>query len=150
MAPIEETSPDGRFLVRFDVDHGRMSHEIWTPSIFEAATGRQLLHIRQVAVDGRPEWRPGGFALELRHYHFPELRLGLAADLDCEIFRFDGSPSDEPLARLSDRVDEQLLRQMKAADRQGRHRHRLASVKDAGIVLLGLAALAAAAWFALD
>ena len=149
MAAIEEISPDGRFLVRFDVDHGRMSHEIWTPGIFEAATGRELLHVRQVAVDGRPEWRPGGFAIELRYYHLPELRLGLVADLDREIFRFDGSSSDEPLATLSDRVDEQLLRQMKAADRQGRDRHRLAIAKDAAVVLLGLAALAAAAWFAL-
>ncbi|HET9427350.1 MAG TPA: hypothetical protein VFO69_03230 [Allosphingosinicella sp.] len=150
MDPIEETSPDGRLRVRFDLDHGRMSHEIRTPTIVETATGRTLLHIRQVAVDGRPIWRPGGFTLALRHYHYPDLSLALDVDLDRDLFRFEGRPSEEPLANLSDRVEEELRRQMQSADRSGRNRRRVALGRNAAVVLLGLAAVAAAVWLAGD
>ena len=148
MDSVEQSSPDGRFLVRFDIDHGRMSHEIWTPTVVETATGRTLLHIRRNGIDGRPQWRPCGFALALRCYHHPLLALSLSVDVDRAIFRFDGHASDEPLATLSDRVDEELGRQMKSADRSSESVQRRRAASDVLVLVAGMTALVVAGWFA--
>lgn len=120
----EDRSPDGNLLVRWNIDHGRMSHEIWTPTILDLRRGRTLLRIRQDGVDGRPQWRPGGFTLGLRHYHHPDVWLSFTVDLEREGFRFDDKASTEPLASLSERVDEELRRQIDAGARATRRERR--------------------------
>jgi hypothetical protein len=146
---IEETSPDGRILVRFDIDHGRMSHEIWTPTIVEAATGQILLHIRRGGIDGRPQWRSGGFTLGLRDYYHPDLWLRLEVDLNRGTFRFDGTEADEPIAALSDRVDSELGLQIDSADGRADRRRRVQTARDGGFVVLIIALCGAAAWLTL-
>ena len=146
----EERSPDGRLLVQYDIDHGRMSHEIWTPTIVEAATGQTLLVIRQHGIDGRPQWRPSGFTLGLRCYRYPHLWLSFAVDLDRGYFRFDGRDDDEPLDTLTDRVDEALRRQIDATNRRGDRQRRPRVARDVGVALMFVAIVGAAVWFAPD
>jgi hypothetical protein len=93
----EARSPDGRLLVRWEIDHGRMSHEICTPTIVDLAMGRTLLAIRQHGVDGHPQWRPGGFSLGLRNYYYPQLSVKLTAEVEQGWFRFDDDEKTHPL-----------------------------------------------------
>ena len=125
-----------------------MSHEIWTPTIIECASGRTLLHIRQLGIDGRPQWRPDGFALGLRCYRHTQAWLGITVDADRDCFRFDGSEAEEPLEALSDRVDEELRRQIDPANRRADRQRGFQFVRDAAVVLLFVAAIGALIWFA--
>ena len=125
-----------------------MSHEIWTPTIIECASGRTLLHIRQHSIDGRPQWRPDGFTLGLRCYHHSQLWLGLTVDAGRDCFRFDGSEVEEPLETLSDRVDEELRRQIDATNRHAGRQRRRQVARDTGVVLLFVAVIGALIWFA--
>ena len=120
-----------------------MSHEIWTPTIVDQASGRTLLQICQPGIDGRPQWRPGGFALGLRCYHHSQLWLGLSVDAVRDCFRFDGSEREEPLATLSDRVDEELRRQIGATVRHADRQRGRRIARDVAFVLLFVAVIGA-------
>ena len=124
-----------------------MSHEIWTPTIIECASGRTLLHIRQHGIDGRPQWRPDGFTLGLRCYDHSKLWLGLTVDAGRDCFRFDGSEVEEPLEALGDRVDEELRRQIDPANRRADRRRVLQVARDVAVVLLFVVAIGALIWF---
>jgi hypothetical protein len=143
----EEHSPDGRLLVRWDIDHGRMSHEICTPTIVDLTSSETLLQIRQHGVDGHPQWRPGGFDLALRNYYYPTLALKMRVDLGSASFRLGDDGPAEPLARLSARVDQELRCQMRAAQAAARRQWRAQVARDWGVIVLGIAAFAAAALY---
>ncbi|MGZ8998657.1 MAG: hypothetical protein ACXW2T_07365 [Allosphingosinicella sp.] len=151
METPEDRSPDGSILARFDVETGLMSHEIWTPTLILAGTGDTLLRIHGTGVDGRPVWRPGGFSLALRHYYHPHVSLSFTADLDRGTFRFDDQDKDERIATLSDRVGEELRRQIAAPPATPTAGIPPGRQPNPTVLWLGLAMLAAAAaWFALS
>jgi hypothetical protein len=102
----EEVSPDGRTLVRWEVNTGRMSHEIWTPTIIDVETGTPILELPDAGFDGRPVWTENGFTLKLRHYWRPGI-LDIAVDHNRQTFSFgDAAAGAEPLAELSRRVED--------------------------------------------
>lgn len=65
-----ETSPDGRTRIEFAISTGRMSHEIYTPQIVDAATGQVLADFWPDTMwDGHVKWKEdGGFTLTMRYY----------------------------------------------------------------------------------
>lgn len=105
----EELSPDGLTRVRWRINPQRMSHETWTPSIEDAASGVPILTLADEGFDGRPSWtEAGGFRLDLRHY-WRAGTLSITVDRAAGLFRFgDGRP--EPLAELSRRVEAEFVR----------------------------------------
>ena len=100
----EESSPDGRTLVRWVENSGRMSHVIRTPTITDAATGEIILRLGDSGYDAEIDWREdGGFAIDLRHYWRPET-LRLSVDRAGGTFRIGGAGGESaphPLPILS-------------------------------------------------
>ena len=100
----EERSPDGRTLVRWVENAGRMSHVIRTPKIVDAATGETILRLGDTGYDAEIFWRDeGGFEIDLRHYWRPET-LRLIVDRAGGTFRIAGAGGESaphPLPILS-------------------------------------------------
>ena len=102
-------SPDGLTRVRWEVNPQRMSHETWTPTIEDAATGKAILSLADNGFDGRPAWtKGGGFRMYLRHY-WRAGALDLTVDRAAGSFRFGDGPA-EPLDMLSARVEAEFVR----------------------------------------
>lgn len=81
----DELSPDGLTLIRWAVTQGRMSHEIITPQLHDAATGALILRLDS-SFDGQIRWAADArFVLYLRHYS----RAGAASvEIDRKEHRF--------------------------------------------------------------
>jgi hypothetical protein len=117
----EELSPDGLTRVSWSVTQGRMSHEMITPQLRDAATGALLLGL-DPSFDGQIRWQEEGrFTLSLRHY----IRAGAAAveiDRPASRFRFvgDGTGPWLPVERLSAEVEARFTPSNAELDRQSR------------------------------
>lgn len=104
----EERSPDGRTLVRWVENSGRMSHVIRTPTIFDAASGETILRFGDSGFDGEIAWgADGGFEIDLRHYWRPgtlRLRVDRAG---ATFWRLEGEGAcrSQPIGEISDYVE---------------------------------------------
>jgi hypothetical protein len=67
--PDVTISPDGAIRVEWMVNTGRMSHEIWSPKVIVAATGRTLFDLRDPDLDVSFDWLDhGAFRMSFRWY----------------------------------------------------------------------------------
>lgn len=63
------SSPDGRMRIEWNYSSGRMSHDIWSPVIYDARSGKKILDLDCGSWDASFQWQPDGIALMfLRHY----------------------------------------------------------------------------------
>jgi hypothetical protein len=104
----DEVSPDGRTLVHWVITQGRMSHEIETPRIMDAATREPLLELGDEGYDATIWWQDDGrFTIGMRHYWRPE-RLVLKVDRTSGTFRTvdaeDAEGPDRPIAEMTEVV----------------------------------------------
>lgn len=115
---IEELSPDGRTRLVLNPVSGRMSHEIWVPSLFDAATGDVIFAAPDDGFDGSIVWlEKGRLRLILRHYWRPG-QARVLIDRAAGTFRIEGrSEAEEPLATIAARIEEEFDRMADAAYR---------------------------------
>jgi hypothetical protein len=119
----EESSPDGRILVRWVENAGRMSHVIRTPEILDTATGDTILRLGDSGYDAEIVWsQDGGFELALRHYWRPET-LRLKVDRAGGTFRIAGAGGESaphPLLILSRFIEAHFTAGDAAREAEGR------------------------------
>jgi hypothetical protein len=114
---LDELSPDGRSRLILDCEHGRMSHVMWVPRLYDAATGKELFRAPDPGFDATTCWLDGG-RLRLSLIHYTLAGTGtVTIDPAARSFRFEQpfAGPDEPLSSLGARLDEEFRRQDTAA-----------------------------------
>lgn len=98
----ESVSPDGTLRVEFDVQTGRMSHEIYSPRVVSVADGEVLLNLWGTCWDASAQFtEPGTVDLYLRYYDDGKPGFGVRVDARARTFSFDDARGEQhPLAKF--------------------------------------------------
>ncbi|HEV2800641.1 MAG TPA: hypothetical protein VGW12_09095 [Pyrinomonadaceae bacterium] len=101
--PIPQSvSPDGTLRVEFDVQTGRMSHEIYSPRVVSVANGEVLVDLWGTYWDASAQFKePGTVDLQLRYYPGDKPGFGVKIDARRRTFSFEDAPGEQhPLAKF--------------------------------------------------
>ncbi|MDQ1522085.1 MAG: hypothetical protein QOE47_9 [Pyrinomonadaceae bacterium] len=98
----QPVSPDGTIRVEFDVQTGRMSHEIYSPRVVSVADGEVLVDLWGTQWDASAQFEQAGTVrLSLRHYDGEKPGFALTIDARARTFSFADAPGEaHPLARF--------------------------------------------------
>jgi hypothetical protein len=100
--PAPTISPDGSIRVQWSVNTGLMSHEIWSPAVYDAATGELLFDLQDGDIDASFKWHEdGAFTMHLRRYSGGQLEVWV--DPRRRHFRI-GNGAVEPLNQAQHRI----------------------------------------------
>jgi hypothetical protein len=92
----QSTSPDGTLRVEFDVETGRMSHEINSPRVVSVPEGEVLADLWGTQWDASAQFEePGTVRLSLRCYPGEKPGFALTIDARARTFRFADAPDEQ-------------------------------------------------------
>ncbi|HEX8421828.1 MAG TPA: hypothetical protein VF634_00355 [Pyrinomonadaceae bacterium] len=96
----QSTSPDGTLRVEFDVQTGRMSHEIYSPRVVSLPDGEPLVDLWGTQWDASAQFEETGkVRLSLRHYDGDKPGFDVTIDAGKRAFSFADAPAEQhPLA----------------------------------------------------
>ncbi|HEX8458499.1 MAG TPA: hypothetical protein VF656_14460 [Pyrinomonadaceae bacterium] len=96
----QSVSPDGMLRVEFDVQTGRMSHEIYSPRVVSVTDGEVLVDLWGTYWDASAQFKePGTVDLYLRYYPADKPGFGVRIDARAGTFAFaDALGEHHPLA----------------------------------------------------
>ena len=90
------TSPDGTLRVEFDVETGRMSHEIYSPRVVSVPGGEVLVDLWGTQWDASAQFEePGTVGLSLRCYPGEKPGFAVTIDARARTFRFADAPDEQ-------------------------------------------------------
>ncbi len=103
----QSVSPDGTLRVEFDVQTGRMSHEIYSPRVVSVADGEVLLNLWGTCWDASAQFKePGTVDLQLRYYDDGKPGFGVRIDARARAFNFYDAPGEQhPLAKFEKLIE---------------------------------------------
>lgn len=95
-----EVSPDGRIIVLYAVTPMRMSHEVWSPRVVDAATGQVLMDWWHESLwEGTVvRWDGSRFLMNFRCY--PGWKGSATVDIDPHARTFTLNGQTKPLADI--------------------------------------------------
>ena len=111
----QSVSPDGTLRVEFDVQTGRMSHEIYCPCVVSVPDGEVLVNLWGTQWDASAQFEePGTVGLSLRYYPGEKPGFAVTIDARARTLRFADAPGEQhPLASF-----EKLIEQKHKAQRR--------------------------------
>ncbi|MDQ1589881.1 MAG: hypothetical protein QOG71_508 [Pyrinomonadaceae bacterium] len=103
----QSVSPDGTIRVEFDVQTGRMSHEIYSPRVVSVPDGEVLVSLWGTQWDASAQFeQPGTVRLSLRHYDGERPGFAVEIDARARTFSFADAPVEKhPLARFEKLIE---------------------------------------------
>jgi hypothetical protein len=103
----QSTSPDGAIRVEFDVETGRMSHEIYRPRVVSLPGEEVLVDLWGTDWDASAQFdEPGTVRLSLRSYPGEKPGFALTIDARARTFRFADAPDEQhPLASFKKLIE---------------------------------------------
>jgi len=106
-----ELLPDGITGIEWQFSSGLMSHEIWSPRIFDTVTGETILDLLGADWDGGIDTQPdGSFLLHLRRYSSAG-QLTVRIHRATQSFQFGSTGgAAEPLSTIDRRIREEFKR----------------------------------------
>jgi hypothetical protein len=100
--PAPTISPDGSIRVEWSINTGRMSHEIWSPAVYDAASNELLFDLQDGDIDASFNWlEDGAFNMQLRRYSGGQMQVWV--DPRNHLFRI-GNSNPEPLNQAQNRI----------------------------------------------
>lgn len=92
----QSTSPDGTLKVEFDVQTGRMSHEICSPRVVSLPDGEVLVNLWGTQWDASAQLdEPGMVGLSLRYYPGEKPGFAVTIDARARTFHFADAPGEQ-------------------------------------------------------
>jgi hypothetical protein len=103
----QATSPDGTIRVEFDVETGRMSHEIYNPRVVLLPDGEVLADLWGTQWDASAQFvEPGTVGLSLRCYPGEKPGFAVTIDARARTFSFADAPGEQhPLASFEKLIE---------------------------------------------
>jgi hypothetical protein len=107
----DTSSPDGRLRIEWTYSSGRMSHEMWAPTVYDTKSGKQILSLGPDSWDASFLWQPDGIAImHLRHYYQGGGKI-LIVRIDMAREQFQAGESDwQPISAMQEAVPAEFFR----------------------------------------